>query len=262
MEEDIIFNQDEMHDSNNEHRCANANVHTRAKDLTPNQRQQIYEALLQRSVNGKLRKNTTNKVAELFNVHRSAVWRVWKRAKQCQANGVPVDISSRKPKNCGRKKVEVDLSQVQTIPLHRRSNLRSLTKALGSNKSTLHRLFKQGLLRRHSNTIKPYLTEENKKERLWWCISMLDPSTLHTEPKFIEMDNIIHLDEKWYNATKKNMTFYLHPDEDEPHRTVRNKNSIGKVMFLTAVAKPRYDNEGNCTFDGKIGIWAFIRKVE
>jgi len=33
-------------------------------------------------------------------------------------------------------------------------------------------------------------------------------------------------------------------------------------MFLTAVAKPRYDNEGNCTFDGKIGIWAFIRKVE
>jgi hypothetical protein len=29
------------------------------------------------------------------------------------------------------------------------------------------------------------------------------PSTLQTEPKFIEMDNIIHLDEKWYNATKK-----------------------------------------------------------
>ena len=91
---------------------------------------------------------------------------------------------------------------------------------------------------------------------------MLDPSTLHTEPKFIEMDNIIHMDEKWYNATKKNMTYYLHPDEDEPQRTVRNKNGVGKVMFLTAVAKPRYDDEGNCTFDGKIGIWAFIRKVE
>ena len=90
---------------------------------------------------------------------------------------------------------------------------------------------------------------------------MLDPSTLHTEPKFIEMDNIIHMDEKWYNATKKNMTYYLHPDEDEPQRTVRNKNGVGKVMFLTAVAKPQYDDEGNCTFDGKIGIWAFIRKV-
>ena len=49
------------------------------------------------------------------------------------------------------------------------------------------------------------------------------------------MDNIIHLDEKWYNATKKDMTYYLHPYEDEPHRTVHNKNTIGKVMFLTAV---------------------------
>ena len=33
-----------------------------------------------------------------------------------------------------------------------------------------------------------------------------------------------------------------------------DKNAIGKVMFLTAVAKPRYDNQGNCTFDGKLGI--------
>jgi hypothetical protein len=72
---------------------------------------------------------------------------------------------------------------------------------------------------------------------------MLDPSTLQTNPKFLEMDNIIHLDEKWYNATKKGTTYYLHPDEDEPHRIVRNKNRIGKVMFLTAVAKPRYDDE-------------------
>jgi hypothetical protein len=68
------------------------------------------------------------------------------------------------------------------------------------------------------------------------------------------MDNIIHLDEKWYNATKKDMTCYLHLDEDEPHKTIRNKNAIGNVMFLAAVSKPRFDNEGNCTFDGKLGI--------
>jgi hypothetical protein len=43
--------------------------------------------------------------------------------------------------------------------------------------------------------------------------------------------------------------------------TVQNINSIGKVMFFTIVAKPTYDAEGNCTFDGKIGVWAFIRKV-
>jgi hypothetical protein len=32
-------------------------------------------------------------------------------------------------------------------------------------------------------------------------------------------------------------------------------------MFLTAVAKPRYDEQGKETFDGKIGIWAFVKET-
>jgi hypothetical protein len=32
-------------------------------------------------------------------------------------------------------------------------------------------------------------------------------------------------------------------------------------MFLTAMARPRYDAEGNCTFDGKIGMWPFAEQV-
>jgi hypothetical protein len=78
---------------------------------------------------------------------------------------------------------------------------------------------------------------------------------------FIDMENIIHIDEKWFYATKKDNTCYLLPEKEDPYRTVHNKNSIVKVIFLTSVAKPRYDNEGNCTFDGKIVIWPFIRKV-
>jgi hypothetical protein len=31
-------------------------------------------------------------------------------------------------------------------------------------------------------------------------------------------------------------------------------------MFLAAVACPRYNENGACTFDGKIGIWPFIKK--
>ena len=76
------------------------------------------------------------------------------------------------------------------------------------------------------------------------------------------MENIIHIDEKLFNASKKEKTFYLYPGEEEPYFTVHNKNAIDKVIFLSAVAKPRYDDEGNCTFDGKIGIWPFTRKVK
>jgi hypothetical protein len=105
------------------------------------------------------------------------------------------------------------------------------------------------------------LKEENKKERLRWCLSMLDQSTLLNNPKFIEMDNVIHIDEKWFNATKKTINFYMLPEEEDPYRTVQNKNSIDKLMFLGAVGKPKKDDEGNLIFNGKIGIWPFVRKV-
>jgi transposase-like protein len=231
------------------------------RNLTDRQRHQIFEALLARSTNGRLKRNTTTIVAEQLNVSQAAVRRVWRRVKECRENGEPVDIRSKKPKNCGRKRVQVDMAQVLAIPLHRRSTIRSLARALGIKKSTLHRLFKEGKLRRHSNSLKPYLKEPNKTERLRFCISMLDPSTLVNDPKFLEMYNIIHIDEKWFYITRKNRNFYLVPDEIDPHRTVQNKNAIVKVMFLSAVARPRFDEQGNCTFDGKLGVWAFVRKV-
>jgi hypothetical protein len=42
---------------------------------------------------------------------------------------------------------------------------------------------------------------------------MVDPTTLATEPKFIDMENIIHIGEKWFNARKKNKNFYMLPEE-------------------------------------------------
>ena len=33
------------------------------------------------------------------------------------------------------------------------------------------------------------------------------------------------------------------------------------LIFLAAVARPRYDPEGKCTFDGKIGMFPFVERV-
>uniref|UniRef100_A0A8I6Y5Z9 Uncharacterized protein n=1 Tax=Hordeum vulgare subsp. vulgare TaxID=112509 RepID=A0A8I6Y5Z9_HORVV len=57
--------------------------------------------------------------------------------------------------------------------------------------------------------------------------------------------------------TKKKRNYYLLPDEEDAERHV--KNSIGKVMFLTTVARPRFDEDGNMTFSRKIGVWPFMR---
>jgi hypothetical protein len=137
--------------------------------------------------------------------------------------------------------------------LHK-STIWKLASELGVSKSWLHRQFKSGLFKRHSNSLKPSLKEDNKKERLQWCISMLDQTTLSNSPKFSEMDNIIHIDEKWFNATKKNRNFYMLPEEEDPHRTVQNKNAIDKLMFLGAIRKTKTDAEDNIIFNGKIGI--------
>ena len=45
----------------------------------------------------------------------------------------------------------------------------------------------------------------------------------------------------------------------KPHRTSKHKSKIQKVMFLCAVARPRYDCNNNQMWDGKIGIWPFAR---
>jgi AraC-like DNA-binding protein len=68
------------------------------------------------------------------------------KSKKLHCTGISVDVNSLIPKNCGRKKVQVDLTRVVDIPLNRRGTIRTLANALGVSKSSLHRLFKQGLL--------------------------------------------------------------------------------------------------------------------
>jgi transposase-like protein len=186
-----------LEDSNVEqaHHANENNTHP-YRNFTNDERQQIYAALLEQSDRERLKRKSTTIVAQMFHVSRPQVQRIWQRAKQCRAQGQPVDVRSRKSKNCERKKMQVDLSEVLRVPLHRRSTIRSLAKAIGVKRSTLHRWFKEGLLRRHSSTLKPLLREENKKERLQWCVSMLDKRRLQNEPKFLEMENIMHMDEK------------------------------------------------------------------
>ncbi|KAL6882610.1 hypothetical protein ACP4OV_011300 [Aristida adscensionis] len=237
-----------------------ANTVIKRKNLSDRERQQIYEALLYRSIHRKLKRRTTTIVANLFNVNRCYVQSIWRIAKECRALGVPVDVSSKRKNNYGRKKVDIDLSRIATIPLDKRATLKALADELGVKKPTLHRWFKQGKIRRHSNTLKPYLKDDNKKARLQHCVSMLDAETLQNAPKFMDMKNIVHIDEKWFNTTKKAKKFYMLSEEEDPLRTIHNKNYIPKCMLLCAVTPPRYDDRGICYFDGKLGIWPFVRQ--
>ena len=69
------------------------------------------------------------------------------------------------------------------------------------------------------------------------------------------MEDLIHIDEKWFYLTKDGQCFIIAADEAEPYRHVQHKPFLTKIMFLCAVARPRYDTNKNAWFDRKIGIW-------
>lgn len=234
---------------------AQENAHR--NDVSNDKRRVIFEALLARAKNGNLMGHETGEVSIAFSVPIRTVQRIWKQGKSCLDQGSLVDVSSRKSK-CGRKKLEVDVSVLRGLPLSSRTTLDDLSTHLHVSKSKLHSMKREGIIKRVSNSIKPYLTDKNKKDRLKWCLSMLDPMSIPNDPVFKGLFDFVFIDEKWFNITRKTERYYTVQGEHEPTRTCKNKNYIPKIMLLTALARPRFDSDGNCTFDGKIGCFPFV----
>jgi hypothetical protein len=110
--------------------------------------------------------------------------------------------------------------------------------------------------------VKPSLTPENIKARVQYCLQNIEPSTFNGTPTFKAAFNTVHIDEKWFYRVKKKQNIYLSHREEAPQRETKNKGHIQKIMFLSAMARPRYDAQGNCVFDGKIGVWAYVDYVQ
>jgi hypothetical protein len=189
-------------------------------------------------------------------VHIRSVQRLWKRGKIQLAQNIPVVVASQKKGKSGRKAVPLDLEQLRNIPLKQRMTIEDVSSRLGISKFRIQRYLKKGLLRRHSSSIKPFLTELNKKTRLKWCVDMVEKE-LHGDPMFKDFFNFVIMDEKWFYLTQKSEKYYLLPEEDEPHRTCKDKNYIPRIMFLCVCARPRFKN-GECIFDGKIGCFPLV----
>ena len=204
-----------------------------------------------------MKRGAINDVATLFGVSRLTVSNLWKRANESIAEGSPfMNVESRKS-NCGRKRKDIDLAAIVEVPLNQRGTVRSTASALSVPKSSLFRSIKRGEIRSHSSSVKPFLTETNMAERVEFC-----KSHINTERGiFHSMMDVIHVDEKWFYMTKNTRKYYLGREEEEPHRTTKSKRFSTKVMFLAAVARPRWNTAANKQFDGKIGICPFT-KVE
>lgn len=155
----------------------------------------IFQALLKQSENGKLRKGTIRDMATLFGLCTKTISRIWRRGKKLGNNDSAYDVSTRFAGRAVRKRVQIDCSRVADIPLRRQKTICSLAHAMDVPKSTLHQRIKEGVLRRHSNALKPNFTPVNKIKRLHFCLSKLHPQGHLTNPLFEDMD-VVHVDKK------------------------------------------------------------------
>ena len=125
-----------------------------------------------------------------------------------------------------------------TIPLNRRGTIRSAAAATGIPKSTFHQKVKEGAVCSHSNAVKLYLTEENMRACVPFCLNHIDP----VRQMFCDMMDVVHVNEKWFHLYKTDRKYYLGDAEPDPHQTSKSKQFITKVMFLSEVSHPCYDH--------------------
>ena len=189
--------------------------------------------------------------------HAAPLSRLWRKAHRAREQSLIItpEIASRNNSctNCLKYSHAEFRQGLKEIPQHHRKTYRSTVKAMGVALSTVQQM----LLHRdvcciHMSSLKPMLMEENKMSRMELALSFVDKNNTS---KFENMEDLIHIDEKWFYLTKDGQCFIIAADEEEPYRHVQHKSFLTKIMFLCAVARPRYDTNKNAWFDRKIGIW-------
>ena len=227
------------------------------KEMSLQQRKHALGRLLSLLEDGVLPWGSFTIVADEMGVTRSTISRLWGLARGAREHSLILtpEIASRN--NSRAKSLKYSHAEfrqgLKEIPRRRRKTYRSTAKAMGVSLNTVQRmLLHKDVCRVHTSSLKPTLTEENKMSRMELALSFVDKNN---PSQFKNMEDLIHIDEKWFFLTKDGQRFIIAADEEEPYRHVQHKNFMTKVMFLCAVARPRYDTNKNAWFDGKIGIW-------
>lgn len=267
--------------------AANANdepiaIEVKHNELSLHDRKAAYFMLCGAVVDGRLRHGAISQAAEQFSVHRRTISRLWETVgakvnehlnnqnnqQENHANNLLPNhlFESNRKGNCGRRQSwdrDALAVHVKSLPKKKRRTVRDLAAATNIPKSTIFRMMQsEGLFWRHTSRLKPTLTPENELSRFLYALNQIDPATNNLRtPKFLDMMDRVHIDEKWFFLCKDGESYYLVNDEEPPKRQTKHKSHIAKVMFIVAQARPRFVGEGGTYWDGKIGLWPFGKTV-
>jgi len=163
-----------------------------------------------------------------------------------------IDMAPKKKNKVGRKKQLTPIVRRRIIRENNKSkktaSIRKLSEAVNIPPSTLHRYVHDlGGTYTHS-WLKPLLTDEHKLKRIEFIINLRRGRQWEFKKQF---DTIV-IDESWIYLYQDREKIRLFPGEERPPAVaVQHKSHIPKLMFLTAIARPREEHG----FDGKVSIY-------
>ncbi|KAK9750371.1 hypothetical protein RND81_02G191600 [Saponaria officinalis] len=230
----------------------------RKPNLSDDERHRIVCLLFESCKNQKPAHGKVQEVAATFNVSRRCISKIWTAAQKQREQLLPINVRSKIPGKTGKDRLPCPIEEIMALDVSKRSTLKRLGLAIGHAPSTCRRWVKQGVIKSHTNAIKPDLTQDQKHLRLHFTVDKLVFDRLLRCLKFKDMSHVIHIDEKWFYMTKPSCKYYIGSNESEPYRSCKSKRYITKVMFLAAVLRLIYEDNGDVLFDGKLGIWPFI----
>jgi hypothetical protein len=208
------------------------------KNFTDVERRAIIDSLLEVSMNGVLPRGAYAAFGRRLRCHRATVRSIWLRYRQAVAEGnIGTSWQGRKAQNSGRPRVDREFLRdaVQRVPWEDRQNSHRTAAAAGVSRHLVRSMVFEGALTSRSSRIHPALTSENKLQRIEWVMSFIDEN----KHKFESMMDVVHVDEKWFNADKDKRSYLVLDGEERPQRSWRSKRFIPQTMFLAAVARPR-----------------------
>lgn len=227
--------------------------------FTKDQAHKVILSLMQGATpRGKPARGRQAETARQLGIKADSVSRIWKRFEE---TGDLEDLRSRnkRPKKYSPEEVK---RAIMALPAHRRKSYRHIAAATGIPACTIIRLKKAMGAVWHRNRVIPKLTEDGRRKRIDWALGLLETrNPIPGASRVQNMENFVHVDEKWFDKEKPVEKYLLFPGEDKPRRPCNHKSHMPKVMFVAACARPRFDESGNCTFDGKIGLWPLTELV-
>ena len=150
-------------------------------------------------------------VADQIGVACCTISRLWRQVRGAREQSLIItpEIASRNNSraNCHKYSHAEFRLGLKEIPQGRRKTYHSTVKAMGVALSTVQRmLLHRDVCHVHTSSLKPTLTEENKMSRMELALSFVDKNNTS---KFENMEDLIHIDKKWFYLTKDGQRFII-----------------------------------------------------